>query len=120
MKNKFLISMLAILLCFVLSGCADDMSAKNSSPKNDTPISQSQLQNGGTQSSERISSKDAEKRAIEHSGFRESDVKGIRSELDFENGIYEYEVEFYVDNIEYDYKINALTGEVLSFDKDID
>ena len=40
-------------------------------------------------------------------------------ENDDEDGV-EFEIEFYVGNVEYDYDINALTGEILDFSSEVD
>ena len=44
----------------------------------------------------------------------------VKAEKDYEDGVLVYEVEFYSGNTEYDYEIKAATGEILSFDKDIE
>ncbi len=56
--------------------------------------------------------------ALEHAGVPESEVSYLRCELDFDNRTLEYDVEFWVGNIEYDYELNARTGAVLSYDWD--
>lgn len=64
-------------------------------------------------------SQDAAKRAaLVHAGVAEANAKFVRVKLDKRERIPEYEVEFYVDNREYDYEINALTGDILSYDLD--
>ena len=39
-------------------------------------------------------------------------------EMDYDDGVMVYEVEFYKDQIEYDYEINATTGEIIKKEKD--
>lgn len=58
--------------------------------------------------------------AINHAGVKESDVSFIRAKLDYDDGIKVYDVEFFVEATlsEYDYEINAQTGEIISFDYD--
>ena len=48
------------------------------------------------------------------------DVTFIKAELDNEDGRAVYEIEFYSGNVEYDYDIDALSGEVISNDFDIE
>ena len=43
-------------------------------------------------------------------------MTGLHTEFDVDDGIPEYEVEFFQDGWEYDYTIHADTGEVLSYD----
>lgn len=58
--------------------------------------------------------------ALEHAGVSESDTTFLMAKQDYENGVSVYEVEFYVaaTGTEYDYEIDASTGEVRSFDYD--
>ena len=42
----------------------------------------------------------------------------VHSELDYDDGVQVYDVEFYKGNAEYDYEIDAATGIVLSYDYD--
>ena len=51
--------------------------------------------------------------AFAHADVKKSDVRDLECELDRENGILVYDIEFEVGNMEYDYEINAATGEVV-------
>lgn len=75
-----------------------------------------------TQSSgELIGEKAARDAALEHAGLTESQVTFLKTKLDREDGRQIYEVEFYTqDYKEYDYEIDALTGEVYSYDYDVE
>ena len=42
----------------------------------------------------------------------------VRSHVDYDDGVMEYEVEFYAGNKEYDYDIDAATGAIRSMDQD--
>ncbi|MEG1288456.1 MAG: PepSY domain-containing protein, partial [Bacilli bacterium] len=52
--------------------------------------------------------------ALKHLGIPESAVKLIVSDLDSENGIMVYEVDFTYNGFEYDYEINASTGVIIN------
>ncbi len=65
-----------------------------------------------------ISEVEAKEIALNHAGLNESDVSRLKVEFDYDDGIPEYEVEFYVGNVEYDYEIHGITGEILSFGRD--
>ncbi|MFI3251248.1 MAG: S-layer homology domain-containing protein, partial [Eubacteriales bacterium] len=67
-----------------------------------------------------ISEAEAKRIALAHAGVSESEVTFAKVELDWDDGIQEYEVEFYVGYDEYDYEINALTGAILSYDRDME
>lgn len=58
--------------------------------------------------------------ALSHAGVNASDVTFARCNLDYDDGIAEYEVEFYSGNKEYDYDIHATTGAILSYDYDME
>ncbi len=58
--------------------------------------------------------------ALSHAGLNESDITHLFVELDFDDGILRYEVDFSQGQYEYDYDIDAKTGAILSYDKDID
>ncbi len=66
-----------------------------------------------------ISEERAKEIALEHAGLEEEDVSFVKSELDYDDGIALYEVEFYgKDYREYDYEISAGTGEIIGLDWD--
>ncbi len=55
--------------------------------------------------------------ALEHAGVAAENVTDFEIDLDRKNGVALYEVEFRAGDTEYDYVINAQTGEVISFKK---
>lgn len=65
-----------------------------------------------------ITKEKAESIALSHAGFTSEEVSHLYTELDFDDGIYKYEVQFYHGSLEYDYDIHAETGTIISFDKD--
>lgn len=67
-----------------------------------------------------ITAADAEAAALAHAGVTADDVRNLRSEFDYDNSNAEYDVDFYYNGYEYDYDINAVTGSIISFDKDPD
>ena len=56
--------------------------------------------------------------ALKHAGLANDQVSLKRVELDFDNGVQVYEVEFYYNNVEYSYEINANTGDILKYEQD--
>ena len=60
------------------------------------------------------------KAALAHAKLQESDVRWLKCELDREDGVMVYEVEFKKDGFEYDYDIDAKTGKVLKAKKERD
>ena len=70
--------------------------------------------------SKKIDPSKAKSIALAHAGLTEAQVKGLRAEYDRDDGRPEYDVEFRVGNMEYEYEIHAETGKILSWDKEID
>ena len=58
--------------------------------------------------------------ALAHAKFNEADVRKLRCELDREDGVMVYEVDFKKDGFEYDYDIDARTGTVIKAKKERD
>ena len=58
--------------------------------------------------------------ALGDSNLRAKDVTFIRAELNYEDGRWVYDVEFYTDSKEYDFEIDAKNGKVLDVDYDVD
>ena len=66
-----------------------------------------------------VTEEQARETALSHAGFTADQVTFVRSELDRDDGRLMYDVEFYTsDYKEYDYEIDAATGEILSYDYD--
>lgn len=59
--------------------------------------------------------------ALEHAGYNAEEVKFLKARLDFDDGRYEYDIEFRADgNLEYEYSINAENGRIVESDRDYD
>lgn len=67
-----------------------------------------------------ISVDQAKKTALEHAGLSENQVKFSSAKLENEDGQFEYEIEFYKDLVEYEYEIDAVTGEIMKSEIDYD
>lgn len=65
-----------------------------------------------------ISVQQAKDAALSHAGVDLSKVVGYTSELDRENGKTIYDIEFYCDGYEYDYEVDAVTGEIIKHEKE--
>lgn len=74
--------------------------------------------NGG--SDEYISGDEAKAIALEHAGLAEADVEFVRIRLDYDDRRAEYDVEFFRGNEEYDYEIDAVSGEIVAYDYDVE
>ena len=65
-----------------------------------------------------ITQDDALAIAMKHAGVTEKDVTWPRVHMDFDDGWQIYEVEFHVGWTEYNYDIDAVTGQILGFESD--
>ena len=54
---------------------------------------------------------------LNHAGLSSSDVRFSKVELDVDYHIATYELEFYYNYYEYDYEIDAVTGEILKYER---
>ena len=123
-KNKQLVLTLT-LSSLLLVGCAADPAVKTAyTPTNSVKLAAltedtlPSLSVPDTQV-QPIAEASAKTIALVHADVNDSDVSFVKVKLDRENGRHVYEVEFYDSNYnEYDYEIDALTGEVLDFDWD--
>lgn len=68
----------------------------------------------------KISADKAKKIALGDAKLAEKDVTFVKVELEFEDNRLVYDVEFYSGNIEYDYDIDAVSGAIVSSDRDIE
>ena len=82
-------------------------------------LSDSSVSQTGTASSKAyISVDDAKSAAYAHAGVSASDVTFVKTDFDSEHGVMVYEVEFYAGSVEYEYDINAQTGEIVKFEQE--
>ena len=77
-------------------------------------------QGSTTASGDYISVDRAKQIALNDAGVKESNAVFLRANLDWDDGRMQYEVEFYSGNTEYDYDIDAVTGAILSSDRELE
>lgn len=129
MKKYFAI-LLTLTLMLTVVGCASSVASQNPAVNADATQAQQTevvteavtetVADTSAQTDEKISEKKAKKIALDHAGFKESNVTRLHVELDYDDGVLRYEVDFHDGNVEYDYDIDAYSGDILSYDKDID
>ena len=90
----------------------------NNNNSNGSNNSNSNNQNSLNNVTASISLDKAKNIAVTNAGVDINSVKFTREELDHDNHTLVYELEFFYNNIEYDYEINATTGDIISYDKD--
>ena len=100
-----------------------DRDALKQSGTNKTPAVKDKTEQTGADGAAnngKITKAKAKEIALAHAGVSASKATFVEVKLDKEDGVQVYEVEFYSGSTEYDYEIHAKTGEILSFDKDIE
>ena len=65
-----------------------------------------------------LTKEQAQEIALKHAGFTADQVERLRTEYEIDDRVPQYDVEFYVDQWEYEYEIHAKSGDIISFDKD--
>lgn len=71
-------------------------------------------------SASKLTEEEVKSIAFQDAGVEESQVTRIRVHQEYDDGRGKYEVDFYVDNREYDYDIDSNTGEIISKDSEIE
>ena len=79
-----------------------------------------QQQTGTNEANGDIGIERAKDIALSHAGLSRGNVSFVKTESDYEDGVKVYDIEFYSANIEYDYEINAVSGAIVSVDRDIE
>lgn len=92
--------------------------AREEKPAQTKPVEQRPAETKPTE--ETLTAEEAKAIALKHAGMTAEQVKGLRAEYDMDDGVAEWEVEFYADGMEYDYEIHAIKGNILSWDKERD
>ena len=67
---------------------------------------------------EQITREQAQQIALDHVGLTADQVERLRANLEMDDGIAQYDVEFLAGDWEYEFEIGAGDGKLLSYDKD--
>ncbi len=76
------------------------------------------VSSGNASQSAYIGQQAAQETALKHAGLTAAQVTFLESEYDYDDGRMIYEVEFHYSGTEYDYEIDALTGELIKYHKE--
>lgn len=104
------------------SSNTNNNTSNNTTPDTNTVVSSNTNNNtssGTGTASAALTADQAKDKALAHAGLKANQVTFVKSKLDWDDGRQVYDVEFYTsDYKEYDYEIDASTGEVVSYDFD--
>ena len=124
MKRKLLTMSALALVCGVSVACSSNTNANVNTNSANTNISQentsSQNNINNNNTNAKITSDKAKEIALNHANLSENQVTFIKSNIDYDDGMQAYDVEFYHNNQEYDYKIDANSGAIVEYDFDIE
>lgn len=111
MNRKRLFVMIAFSVALGVAGCGNDKSGNVSAEIQNQTEKQDPLRNTSI-----ISEEEARSIALTDAQVEAEAVTNIRIKLTVDDGRQVYDVEFYVTNQEYDYEIDAVTGEITEKD----
>ena len=127
MKHRTHFLILAVLLLMtLLSGCVpaqtirisdDSIPLEQSVSQSVTPALDEKLYN--TPTPDQLTYAQAMDIALSHSGYTAEEVQYLYTEYEIDDRVPQYEVQFYVNKIEFEYEIHAESGEILSYDLDL-
>lgn len=135
MKAKKLICILAVsAMTLAISACGSKTPEESGNPEGTAPKTTADQNTNNTESentnnsadsstsqnSGKINEDKAKEISLKSAGLEESAVTSLHIKLDKDDGVEEYEVNFYAGGKEYDYDIDAATGKIRSSDIDID
>ena len=66
----------------------------------------------------KLTKRDAEATALTHAGLDPNHISFLYTKYDTDDGVPQYEVNFRMDDYEYEINVHAETGEILEFEKD--
>lgn len=116
MKKQGVYAALLLTVMVTLAGCgrggSDSGKATNGTGTNGGKTSQTE--------GNLISEEEAKKIALEHAGITEDGTTFIKVKLERDDGVQEYEIEFYTQDTEYDYNVDAVTGDIRSYDNELE
>ena len=126
MKKIFSVLMVGLLAIALLSGCrgtmkeaADDVKDGVHQAADEAKDTVNDVKNTVEDTADKskfIGEEEAKKKALERAGISADGVVFDRVELDRDDGVWLYEVDFRKDGNEYDVDVKADTGEVLNFE----
>ena len=123
MKRKLLTMSALALVCGVSVACSNNNTNTNLNTTANTNVTQESTtsqNNTNNNTSNKITEEKAKEIALNHANLSQNDVTFIRSNIDYDDGFTAYDVEFYSNNQEYDYKIDANSGDIIEYDLDVE
>ncbi len=127
--KKLSVLFITLILTFALSACGrnamdnNSMNGGTNSPNTNSNSQDSNLTPSNPTSdnlSSEITREKALEIAFEKAGVKQTDVRDLEVELDTENGVKVWEIDFDYKNEEYSYDVNAKTGAITKTERERD
>lgn len=113
--KRIILTATIMIISMSLIGCNKSSVSSDENQTTNESTNNNQNSNGTT----KISIEEAKDIALKHANLASDKVTFIKTESNSDNGVEEYDIEFYHENTEYDYEINATTGEIIEYDNDV-
>ncbi len=118
MKRNLTLALICLLLFALLAGCTRDTAAVEL-PESTVPLATADaIDTSPTPDPDLLSQQLAMDIALLNAGITADKVEFLEIEFDIENSTPIFEIQFYVNHMEYEYEIHARTGEILYFEQD--
>ncbi len=102
-----------------VSGKVLDAEKEVEKDKNEQVVKPAEKPNASANNGEeKISAEKAKEIALKHAGLSADKVSFIKAELDRDDGVYEYEIEFISGGMDYEYEIDAVSGKIVHSEKE--
>lgn len=112
MKKYFMILAVFLLFTAILCGCSNNTTQKSTESSTAQGFSTAAKQPKTNAASEELTEADAKAIALKDANISESDASFIKCELETDDGITYYDIEFTAANQKYDYDIIKATGAI--------
>lgn len=123
---SLVLMIIGLMSVFAMTGCSSD--PESAAAAEDTAVTEEMASEeplidasealGDNQNEDVISEDKAKTIALEDAGFSESDVEYLNVVLDRDDGRTEYEIDFQKGELEYEYALDAVTGDILESETD--
>lgn len=103
-----------VMMAVVATGCSTGTQNKGNTATPSTTASPSAAATGA------VTEDQAKAIALQDAGVAETDVTAMQVRKEIDDGIEQYDIEFYTKDREYDYEIEVATGKILKKDNEIE
>ena len=118
MKRLLLIAGMMVMSSLFMTGCNNNSAPQTPSASSTQTADEPVATQVATDNTEFIGEEKAEQIALEKAGLTADDVTFINIDLDRDDGVWQYELEFRQGTTEYEAEINAIDGTILKWEVD--